>query len=38
MFSVCNNCSTKTYKYWKHPEKITKIIPFKDQYEWSENK
>ena len=36
MFSVCFNCCIKSSKHWKNPQKISKIKPFIDQYNWKE--
>ena len=34
MFSVCNNCSIESSKIENHPERISNIKPFIDQYNW----
>ena len=36
MFSVCFNCCIKSSKHWKNPQRISKIKPFIDQYNWKE--
>ena len=34
MFSVCNNCSIESSRIENHPERISNIKPFIDQYNW----
>ena len=34
MFSVFNNCCIKPSKHWNHPERISNIEPFINQYNW----
>ena len=36
MLSICNNCCIKSSKIDNHPEKISNIKPFIDQYNWTD--
>ena len=36
MFSIRNNSCIKPWKYWYHPERISKLRPFIDNYDWTE--
>ena len=36
MFSICNNCCIKLQNINHHPERISKLIPFINNYNWKD--
>ena len=36
MLSICNNCCIKLSKYWSSSERISKLEPFINNYNWKD--